>query len=630
MNIVNKEELIYAALLHDIGKIFHYYTEHPLYKKWKGHKWWHAYASAELLRLKKFPDNIVDLVKNHHEDPPKSCLLKLIKRADTLDASFRRHFETKEVKGKPISLPIIPTKRASSLHGEDPLKIIMNYLKPKKSLEYYIAQIKECTSLLRADQRISDISLYVHLILTTAILSCLMNDEEPYVIIIECDTRERARFATIERVEYLSGLQIYAYFGLLASIARTLQGTPYNPSIHIISESPLHIIVLMPRSLINKLKENLKKLSKDINTKIKVVVISLLRAYRKDEEIIEPEMKLVVWGKGVACSYCKEYRPQSEVIKFGRYNVCYQCAQITMAHKYLGKSRIFSIVEGIYKGGLVYRSLNISVLTGKANKALLMRYINPKTSEDIVREGVIATDLIIQSYRKDLKVWILIRLEDLIKKILDKKEIKFHKYISLCHLIVPLFKEYLTHEHIDNYSIIRCDPIYAILQVEDESIALKIAHSMLTRNISSVITRAGSPGITYLKIINKAENIKEPSIIINEEIIKKEYIEKAELFLKRLSTILGIEIEKATKLVSKVFINLYSRLSRLKNADALERALIKSELLCMISEILKSETITLFPFYELRDPRETLSEIVEESLDDMYELLNTIYILYNI
>ncbi len=75
---------------------------------------------------------------------------------------------------------------------------------------------------------------------------------------------------TVDVVEYLAGLHIYVYFGILGAVSSALKDLKLDPSFHIASESTTRFVVILGREHIKTLINYLKKLATDLDVPIRV------------------------------------------------------------------------------------------------------------------------------------------------------------------------------------------------------------------------------------------------------------------------------------------------------------------------------------------------------------------------
>jgi len=628
------------ALLHDIGKVCRYYDE--IWDKLPKVRCKHDYAGYKLLTELGYPDKLTKIVQHFHDPSgiPHELrhikgYFKLVKKADVLDAGFRgrQEFrERREERGRKESVNIKGWKprRTCSLHGGDPLEILKRGLKDGETdLERCTAVIKEVCTLLTSDPRAPDISLYVHTIMTAAIAVCLERGAEPTFVILEADPERRATFATLEKVEYLSGLQLNSYLGLMAVTAKTLSNLNLLPFLHIISITPLHLILLIPQNALSILMNHIKALASDIGIPVKVRAVSAEALARGEESkwlsfTAKPvKARLGVFKERVKCEYCDEMVEEHELYETKWGLLCPTCFLISNAYYLLERrSTPFSVIKGM-EGVIHYKRLGLSVVFTDQEDALLKGLLNPQTSEEVVSKNLIPFDIKLGRFEKEKKFWLQLDFKNILNESLRASTGRMQR-LSTATVLMPIIADEMVSDFLDKPSWLKLDPTSAILQVSDKVEAFNIAYSMMMHGetgLTSTIIERGRPGITFRRLIREARSVEpgeEPHISLIDEgrRISRSDIRELKRFLE-IASKKGINRRKLLKIMPRM-INYASKMEFCKSK--LDKALVKSEVLCKLT--LEEEGIApLLPFMPSSQYDRNLKIDLSLLLDDWWEKL---------
>jgi len=628
---------ILIALLHDIGKVYRYYPElwegFPQVKKHR-----HAYFGKLLLLQLGFREEVAELVRYTHGEIPEEYkekyeeIISVVRRSDRIDSSFRG--SERAPTSDPVSILGLKPEKAISLHGGDPLETIKNGLRTLKGekniVERIVAIMKEATALLTSDpQAGQDISLFVHAMATASIASCLQRGYKPVLAHVEVNAEERSQFATIERAEYLSGLQLYSYFGLLAAASKALYLMGLQPYIHIISATPLHLALVIPQESCGVLEESLNLLCSDLGCKASLRVRAIedgdfRRIYEK--EIIPPLRRASLpLSDRRTCRYCGEGVQQTHSIETTDGILCASCFFICHAPKFfIGATKTFSIVLGC-DGLITYKNLEASVVNERREGALLRGILNPKSSEEVCESGLIPFDIFVGPLIKDYETWLLISCKKVLLSALAGKS-PLHRF-STAVLLLPhlLYKE--MRKSIKNCEPIKFDPTSLILQIREKHEAVRAALRCLHRGdigMSSILIKRGHPGITFRKLMQESRKIEDKEVLLLKDEgveILRESLRDARAFIQDLQQF----IEGAANLVPKVAIRSLEILPEIYAAEeSIDRILVKSKLLLSFVVTARDEGLPLIS----QRPKEKLSAYIAEKIEKLPIIFSTIATLY--
>jgi len=635
--------IVLAALLHDIGKIYNYYENEAERYRTKYPEYWHAGAGAELLKELDFPYVIRHYVKYSHTPDriEKEEYLSLIDKPDKIDARLTRKREKRERAS--VSIDGLSFEEVRTLHGGGLLEVLRDGLKFKDGLKFdettlvrCVSMLKETTLPLRADLHVKDVSLYIHSLIVSAIVSCWIRGEDPLVVLVETDVGERAKFARADRVEYLSGLQFYAYLGLLGAIAKCLRAKGLIPDVHILSETPLHVVMLIPQSLTQLLKENLARLSEDLHATISLKIIDL-EGEVVEEDILRPRPRPLRLGRK-RCHFCMRSIPEGEEALEGDKIVCLDCKHISMSYRYIGDNSIVLLVDGVYERGLVYRNLGITAILGMPSEfkdLLIMRLLNPSDYRSIVKYGIVPVDFRVEPFNKDYKIWIIVDAGLLLERFLKAEVYKLHRLATVCSLL-PILLENRAKEILkDVCSLLKLDSTSLILQTDSRDGALKFALECLKIGLSSVLVKAGSPGFTFRKLLTKAGKLRveagEPYVFVEYEggvlITEKKYKEACN-WVENLARLTGIPMKSLLKIAidSLPTLEQYGKYEDI--VDPVDKVLLLSELLCRLAPIVESILTEDLIFFTLDGRTALRNALFEKPLNELVEILSILKVLY--
>ena len=646
MKTVAISYIITATLLHDIGKVCHYHDSLSDLKekvRRQYRRYWHAPAGALLLDELGLPKEIIYLVQAHHLDKAPETLrsipndfiqnnrtiIDVITRADRADAQIRGE------QGPPersiLKLPESITGKEEiieSLHGGDPLEIIRLKLKDVWNYpESLISILKESLALMRADKNVPGASLYMHSIIPAALALCYYLREEPRLLIINLDIVKRVRFATIESVEYLGGLQLYAYLGLLGAIAKSLNEylkyVFFSPSLHILAESPTYMVALIPEGAIGVCCQKLQLLSNDLGLSIRLEVrdlnASLLCCYN-----FEPMAPIKPLVNAVICEYCKSPISAEETIELYGKKLCIICAHVTLAYKYLEKGEtIFSIIDGLIPYGLIFPNLGVTAVPKYEHQknVLIRRLLNPTSYRSVLKNPIPPVDIHIGQFNKEFKVWLLINTQYQLENILRSgREYMLHRFATACLFFPRLLRDEIARET-SNYVILKWDPTGIMAQLQDETTAFKIAYRHLIKHgFSSIMDRVGQPGITYIKLTRKINGYHRsctlPFIAISHEdtLITNEDVKLIKKWIYCISEQLGIDYQMAWRLAFKIACDFKEMVMKME--EPIDEIWLKSEILVKLGPILGNLNIGLPGFLE--DPISTRTRIKKAIVDSIW------------
>ena len=632
MSELSLNDVLLVALLHDVGKILRYYPE--LWVRWPS-KHRHAIAGRHLLESLNYPDSVAEGVRyTHGEKIPRDYedLLSIVRTADRTDAAFRSR--KKAIRSDaPVSIAGLMPKEAKTLHGDDPLSVVKRGLRGGESdVEHIIAILKEACTLLTSDpERGWDISLYVHSLLTAAIATCYYLESDPLFVLIEVDAEEKARFASMQRVEYLSGLQLYSYMGLLAASSKALIEADVNPYVHIVSVTPLHTVLLIPQCVLSFLEESLQKLATDLGAKITLSKISVRNPAEKETKSFVPRPKVPtkMGGRVRVCAYCNSPVSPREVLETSEGALCPSCFFIKNAYRFLmEKAQPFSIIHGSM-GLFSYRALNVSVVAERRADAYFRGLLNPRSSENVIKSGLVPFDVLVGRFIKEYDTWLMIDCNTIISELLNGPKGRFQR-VSTASLLLPTLLHEVLSETLSDCEWIKSDSSSMILQVNQKHEAVRASLKCLfmgEMGLSTIVVRRGHPGLTFRKLLIKAKELRalnQTQICIEEDgvTLTRQDIKLAQRWVDCIKRTTGMAVEHISKLPER----LSTLIREIETAQTpLDRILVKSKLLSEF--IVFSTEEGVFPFFipeSLAETKIRLSEYIETTLDSLPNIFTTI------
>jgi len=598
-----------AAYLHDIGKIItNYLHDIKGFKEYIGrakgvrsHK--HAFVGSLFLADKGFPDLITDLVRKHHEEI-NDKVISIIKWADGFDASYRAG--TAKDKGK--KLPI----RVASLAGLSVEKTVHN-ISLKDYLNYMVVIIKdalengnyrlashlvdglfhEVAIHLRSDsEKDENISLYAHSKFVAALTSLKLRcpNEEPFLIIIKPKIEERAKFMTTDIVEYLVGLSLYTYFGVLGALSKTLISIGLEPSFHIISESPSRYITVIGKSHVTTLIKNLKLLTSDISAPILVKAYCMKRRTLQlsvNTELQPEYISTPLRSVSYVCDICHTpIHDQRLMLRLRRVSktitLCEHCSIITNAYNVLTSNNVYSIKESKY-GLLEYPHtglvLELCNPYWKQSDYLIMRTLRPSRN-DICKIAIPSIDVHTYVFKKNYKYFIGISLTRFINKLLIEN--KIHEYLStitiLGHYVYKVFmktaKNMYLLDAVDDEMILE-----AKYPVDAKELIKEILDSGFREYAVIALVQRGNPGTTYKRIKSIIDKLIESDNILAIETYRNAISLKDVEPFNKLSQLLKVPPSALLKVILKLYDKFTEYINSLEKKDYINAIYLKSVIL---------------------------------------------------
>ena len=607
-----------GGYLHDIGKIItNYLYDNEIFKKYderaKG-EYRHARAGSLMLGDYGFPDAIVNIVENHHKRERKTADIAIVRRADGLDASYRAG--TAEDKRKKLLIKIAEIAGLDvtrTLHGVDLAGYLGLFLErvgavvskdPRLAALLIDGFYREAAVHLRSDSAGDDnISLYAHSKIVAALTSLWKRypTSEPTLAVIEAAIEERARFMTVDVVEYLAGLHIYAYFGMLGAVAMALEDLGLDPSFHIASESTTRLVVILGSDQLNKLTEYLEKLSTDLDVPIYVKA----NAMRVEQELgrsrgvlernanieIPPQRARQPLSSRLVCDICHEpILGEPLVLKRAskELRLCERCGLVMNSYRFVNGKQVLCIKKGS-DGLLIYPKLKLAVTACdpvKDREYLIARMVGFQGgSLQDVTMLVPSVDLHVREFQKRYKYFAGISLERLMNRLLE--EGRFHEYVSTANIL----GSYLT-----NVARQQGSAVYP-LEVLDDRVVLETASitdiapiirslwtTKLKEHATVAILHRGSPGTTYKNLRNLLRRAADGGKLAAVESLDNALSPGDLQTFNELAGLLKLRPDLLFRRLRKLSDLLQSYADSLGHGDEVEKAYLKSLILPRLFE----------------------------------------------
>jgi len=635
-----------GGYLHDIGKIItNYLYDNRDFRTYvergrgvKSHR--HAKVGSLLLSDYGLPKPIVDIVEEHHESIVDS-IVEIVQWADRFDASYRAG--TARDRGRKLPIEIAAETGldvTKTLHGIDLGDYVKNFLRhigniikgsPRLAALLIDGFYREATIHLRSDS-IGDenISLYAHSKIVAALTSLKIRYpySSPALVIIEPAIEERAQFMTVDVVEYLAGLHLYVYFGVLGAVSSMLNDLKLEPSFHIASETSSRFVVILGREHVTTLMDYLKKLATDLDIPIHIESYVMEKGIlKKDIEAkIEPEPISFPIASQLICDICHQPIRNRELMLTLRrasktLRLCERCSIIMHAYKILAGSKGVLCIKKVKNGLLKYLRLGLAVTI-----------CNPFRDDDYITARIIgfqgkdlegAVTLIpsigiyLNRFRKEYKYLAGISFKRLLDKLI--KESKLHKYVST----VNILNKYMTYviEHakqsakIYPLEILDDRVIFEMISPFDTNPIISVLLSSKLREHTAIaMVHRGSPGTTYKRLRYMLQKITGTDNMIAMESLDNALSLKDIFAFKELAQLLNVSYTMLYKRLVKLLEVLNEYVDSFRHGDEIERAYLKSTILSRllepvsVDEIEGLEAYGLLPFLEIGGQEELVAE----------------------
>ncbi len=648
-----------AGYLHDIGKIVtNYLHDHEVFKEYvekgrsvRSHR--HAWVGSFLLSGYGFPKPVVDIVEKHHERVVDKAV-GIVQWADRFDASYRAGTARDRGRKLPIEIAAVTgLDVAKTLHGIDLDEYLENSLRylcgiiedsPRLAALLIDGFYREATIHLRSDSMGDEnISLYAHSKIVAALTSLRARypHSSPALVIIEPATEERAQFMTVDIVEYLAGLHLYVYFGVLGAVSGMLGGLGLDPSFHIVSESLSRFVVILGREHVTTLLDYLRKLATDLDIPIHVGSYVMEKGMlKRDVEIkIHPEPVAFSTGSRLICDVCHQPIQDKELMLVLRrasktIRLCERCSLIMHAYKILAGAQRVLCIKKTENGLLRYPQLGLVVITCdpfKDSDYIAVRRIGfqYRDARDVVAL-IPSIDVYLDVFRKEYKYLAGVSLKRLLDKLIE--EGKLHEYVSTVNILNRYIMHAINHTNqktkIHSLEIVDDSAVFEAISPFDVNPALStLLNSKLKEYTVVAIVRRGSPGTTYKRlkyIVRRASNTNK--VIIIDSLENALSLHDISAF-RELSQILNISYSTLYKRLIKILDTLTEYTNSFKQGDNIEKIYLKSIILsrlvepASLAEKTDIELHDLLPFLDLmgyeesaamEDFREKLSKFLDE------------------
>ncbi len=665
-----------AGYLHDIGKIVtNYLHDHEFFREYaersrgvSSHR--HAWVGSFLLSDYGFPKPVVDIVEKHHERVADKAV-GIVQWADRFDASYRAGTARDRGRKLPIEIAAVTgLDVARTLHGidldeylENSLRCLSGIIEDRPRLAALLIDgfYREAAIHLRSDSMGDEnISLYAHskIVAALASLRARYPHSSPALVIIEPATEERAQFMTVDIVEYLAGLPLYVYFGVLGAVSGMLDGLGLDPSFHIVSESLSRFVVILGREHMTTLLDYLRKLATDLDISIHVEshVMEKGMLKRDIKTKVYPEPMVFSSNSQLICDVCHQpiqdrtlmliLRRASKTIR-----LCERCSLIMYAYKVLAGVQRVLCIKKAENGLLRYPQLGLAVSTCnpfKDDDYIVARRIGfqYRGAEDILA-WIPSIDVYLRVFRKEYKYLAGVSLKRLLSKLIE--EGKLHEYVSTINILnryIMYIIDYAGQKtKIHSLEIVDDSAVFEVISPFDINPALStLLTSKLKEYTLVTIVRRGSPGTTYKRLKYIVRRASSTNKIIVVESLENTLSLHDISVLREFSRILNIPYNMLYKRLVKTLDTLTEYTDSLRRGDDVERAYLKSVILSRLVEPTsmtdKSDTEmhNLLPFLGLAgyeestatgDFREKLSEFLDEesnvrSLVNLVSFLNRI------
>ncbi len=648
-----------GGYLHDIGKIVtNYLYEHEDYRTYveksrgvKSHR--HAKAGSLLLSNYDFPEPVIGIVENHHGSEEDN-VVRIIQWADRFDASYRAGTARDKGKKLPIEIAsVIGLDVTRTLHGVNLGDYLKSFLKhvggivrsnPRLAALLVDGFYREAAIHLRSDSMGDEnISLYAHSKIVAALTSLKARypSSEPALLTIEAAIEERAQFMTIDVIEYLAGLHIYVYFGILGAVSSALKDLKLDPSFHIASESTMRFVVILGREHIKTLINYLKKLATDLDVSIRVESYVMERGVpRKDMDVeIVPEPILTTVSFQLICDICHQpIRDRNLMLVLRRASktlrLCERCSIIMHAYKILSSSKGALCVKKARNGLLSYPQLNLAVTICDPFKddyiiARMLGFQN-RGLEDVMTL-IPSIDIHLDVFRKEYKYLAGLSFRRLLDKLI--KESKLHEYVSTINILNKYILHVARHAEqqgnkIHPLEILDDRAVFGTISPLDMNSAINIILSSKLRGYTAIaIVRRGSPGTTYKKLRYILQKIATTDKFIAIESLDNTLSLKDFSSFSELAQLLKVPPNALHKRLVKLLDVLEDYADSFRRGDEVEKVYLKSLILSRLFEpISREEELEAFeplPFFGINiygkevvtkeeGPREKFSKFFNE------------------
>jgi len=663
-----------GGYLHDIGKIItNYLYEDENFRiyveKSRGvgsHR--HAKAGSLLLFNYDFPKPIISIVENHHGSEVDN-VVRIIQWADRFDASYRAGTAKDKGKKLPIEIAnIIGLDVTRTLHGVD----LGDYL---RGFSKYVGGIaksnpglaallidgfyREATIHLRSDS-VGDenISLYAHSKIVAALTSLKARypSSKPAFFTIEAAIEERAQFMTVDVIEYLAGLHIYVYFGILGAVSSALKDLELDPSFHIASESTTRFIVILGREHIKTLINYLKKPAADLDVSIcvesYVMEKGVLRKDMDDEIVAEPTLTPV--SSQLVCDICHQpIRDRKLMLVLRRASktlrLCERCSIIMYAYEILSSNKGALCVKKARNGLLSYPQLNLAVTICDPFKddyitARMLGFQNRSLKDVDVMALIPTIDVHLDVFRKEYKYLTGLSFRRLLNKLI--KENKLHEYVSTINILNKYILHVVRHAEqqgskIHPLEILDDRAVFGTISLLDANPAINIVLSSKLREYTAIaIVRRGSPGTTYKKLRYILQKIATTDKFIAIESLDNALSLNDVSAFNELARLLKVPHNMLHKRLVKLLHILEGYADSFGQEDNVEKVYLKSLILSRLFEPIskgeESKIVESLPFfgtdiYEEKieaeeDLREKLSKFINEK-SNIRSVINVVLFL---
>lgn len=662
-----------AGYLHDIGKIVtNYLHDHDVFSVYaekgrsvRSHR--HARVGLLLLSDYGFPEPVVDVVGKHHERVVDKAI-GIVQWADRFDASYRAGTAKDRGRKLPIEVATITgLDVAKTLHGIDLggyLEGFLQYLssiledRPRLAALLIDGFYREAAIHLRSDSMGDEnISLYAHSKIVAALSSLRARypHSSPALVIIEPATEERAQFMTVDIVEYLAGLHLYVYFGVLGAVSSMLDSLMLDPSFHIVSESSSRFVVILGREYVATLLGYLRKLATDLDISIHIETYVMEKGMlKKDMETqVYPEPMAFTATSRLICDVCHQpIQDKKLMLVLQRASktirLCERCSLIMHAYRILAGTQRVLCVKKTKDGLLKYPRLGLAVTTCnpfKDSDYIVARQIGFQhrgTGDALAL--VPSIDVYLDVFRKEYKYLAGISLKRLLDKLI--KEGKLHEYVSTINILNRYITYVINHTKqgtkIHSLEIVDDSAVFEAITPFDINPALSILMASKLKEYTLVaIVRRGSPGTTYKRlkyIVQRSSNTNR--IIVVESPENALSLHDISAF-RELSRILNISYNTLYKRLIKMLDTLTEYANSFRQGDNVERVYLKSIILPRLVEPISMteksdiELHNLLPVLGLvdyeestatEDFREKLSKFLDEE-NNIRSVINTVVFL---
>jgi len=602
-----------GAYFHDVGKIItNYLYNCGEFKRYiEGSKdvqsYKHARVGSLLLTDFKFPEPIIDIVDGHHKREVQD-FVEVIQQADRFDASYRAGTAMDRGKRLPIEIAAASGLDVNkTLHGielKDYVKNALGHLGEVIHEDFRLASLitdgfyREATIHLRSDsERDENTSLYAHAKIVAALVSLQAKypNIRPSLVVIEPVIEERAIFMTVDLVEYLAGLHLYTYFGVLGTVSSTLDYLGLDPSFHIVSESSSRFVVILGERHMKTLMENLRELATDLSLPININSYAMEKGMLRQEikSKLYPEYEEFPPDVRFICSVCHQpihdrklmlvLKKASKTIK-----LCKRCGLVTNSYKLLADSGRCFCVKKAVEGLLEYPRLKLAVVPCnpfESDEYVIARTIGfSRSNTDTVFPFI---NVHLNAFRKEYKYFIGISLTRLLNELISEN--KLHEYVS----VVSILNRYIVHIVEKAKQSINIHP----LEVVDDRAVLEVLSpanikevigglfdSRLKKYSIIALLRKGAPGTTYKKLRYVIDRLTSTDKIIAIDDIECALSLKDLFAFKELSQLLNVTNTVLYKQLIKVLETLDGYVEALEHGDDIERVYLKSVLMLRVSK----------------------------------------------